>query len=171
MFYSILDTVILNISTRFEAAKNIVDIFSVLWRFLSLEDIEIEEQANCLQNHYVAINSQFKEEIKHLKSIFSANFLDTEVAPLSLLNKIHKLKLDSLSALGLFCTLPVTVAQAERSFSYLSRIKNVLRSTMGQERLSALGILAMESRLARNCDFSKIIENFASAKCRKAPLK
>lgn len=99
MFYSILDTVILNISTRFEAAKNIVDIFSVLWRFLSLEDIEIEEQANCLQNHYVAINSQFKEEIKHLKSIFSANFLDTEVAPLSLLNKIHKLKLDSLSAL------------------------------------------------------------------------
>ena len=49
--------------------------------------------------------------------------------------------------LRIFCTLPVTVAQAERSFSTLARVKNVVRSTMCQERLTSLGMLAVQGRL------------------------
>ena len=45
----------------------------------------------------------------------------------------------------LFLTLPVTVATAERSFSKLKLIKNYLRSTMGQERLSGLAMLSIEN--------------------------
>ncbi|KAG5266313.1 hypothetical protein AALO_G00229580, partial [Alosa alosa] len=41
----------------------------------------------------------------------------------------------------LFLTLPVTVATSERSFSKLKTIKNHLRSTVGQERLSGFAIL------------------------------
>ena len=58
--------------------------------------------------------------------------------------------------LRIFLTLPVTVAQAERSFSALARVKNVLRSTMCQSRLSSLGTLAMEPVLCRNIDFDDI---------------
>jgi len=72
--------------------------------------------------------------------------------------------------LRIFCTLPVTVAQAERSFSTLARVKNVLRSTMCQDRLNSLGILAVEARLARTVDFYNIIELFASGKARKVSL-
>jgi hAT family C-terminal dimerisation region len=83
------------------------------------------------------------------------------------------LKLDALFpnifvVLRIFCTLPVTVAQAERSFSTLARVKNVLRSTMCQDRLTSLGTLAVEGPLARKLDFDAVIELFASKKARKA---
>ena len=41
------------------------------------------------------------------------------------------------------CTLPITSAEAERSFSLLRRIKTYARSTMTEERLSDLAIIAM----------------------------
>ena len=72
--------------------------------------------------------------------------------------------------LSIFCTLPVTVAQAERSFSTLAQVKNVLRLTMCQERLTSLGMLAVEGRLARTIDYNSTIELFASRKARKVLL-
>jgi len=39
-----------------------------------------------------------------------------------------------------------------------------------QTRLSSLGTLALEARLARTVDFDSIIELFASRKARKAPV-
>jgi len=91
------------------------------------------------------------------------------------LNSLHTLKLDVLFPniiviLWIFCTLSVTVAQAERSFSTLAWVKNVLRSTMCQDRLNSLGILAVEARLARTVDFHSITELFASGKARKVSL-
>jgi len=43
--------------------------------------------------------------------------------------------------LRVFLTMPVSVAEAERSFSVMKRIKNYLRSTMCQERLNELATL------------------------------
>ena len=74
-------------------------------------------------------------------------------------------------ALRSFCTIPVSVAQGERSFSLLARIKNVLRSTMCQGSLSSLGVLALESSLARKLNFNELIFYFANQKARKAHLK
>ena len=70
-------------------------------------------------------------------------------------------------AFRIYCTLPVTVAEAERSFSVLKRIKNYLRSTMCQMRLTSLGTLAVESELAKQLDFNELIETFANKKARK----
>ena len=41
------------------------------------------------------------------------------------------------------CTLPVTSAKAECSFSLLRRLKNYMRSTMSEERMGDLGVIAM----------------------------
>ena len=68
-------------------------------------------------------------------------------------------------SLRLFCTLAVTVAEAERSFSKLKLVKNSLRSSMGQERLQAL--LSIEHKLAKTVDFSDIIHDFAQKKLEK----
>ena len=40
----------------------------------------------------------------------------------------------------IFCTIPITSCSAEGLFFYLRHLKNYLRSTMGQERLSTLEI-------------------------------
>uniref|UniRef100_T1FZZ5 HAT C-terminal dimerisation domain-containing protein n=1 Tax=Helobdella robusta TaxID=6412 RepID=T1FZZ5_HELRO len=70
-------------------------------------------------------------------------------------------------ALRIFCTIPVTVAEAERTFSKLKQIKSVQRSTMKQERLNGLATLAIEHDLAKLLNFDDVINNFALAKSRR----
>ena len=53
-------------------------------------------------------------------------------------------------ALRIFLTLPVTVASCELSFSKLKLLKNYLRSSMDQERLTNLAILSIENPLAKS---------------------
>ena len=70
----------------------------------------------------------------------------------------------------LFLTFCVSVASCERSFSKLCIIKDYLRSTMGQERLSGLAILSIKSEFARIIDFDDIINDFAVLEARKVAL-
>jgi hypothetical protein len=62
----------------------------------------------------------------------------------------------------------VANASGERSFSYLKRIKNEQRTTMSQDRLSALSVLAIETELVQQPDFNDIIATFAQKNLKKA---
>jgi hypothetical protein len=64
-------------------------------------------------------------------------------------------------------TIPVTVASAERSFSKLKIIKNYLRSTMSQIRLSSFSIISIEKKIAKEINTSDIISTLANKKSRK----
>jgi hypothetical protein len=70
-------------------------------------------------------------------------------------------------------TVPVTVASAERSFSKLKLLKNLLllslylRSTMSQERLNGLATLCIEKKLLDGIDINIIINDFASRNVRR----
>lgn len=63
--------------------------------------------------------------------------------------------------------MPVTVASGERSFSKLKIIKNYLRSTMSQERLSNLSIISIENQIAGELEISDILDQFAIKNARK----
>ncbi len=60
--------------------------------------------------------------------------------------------------LKVLCTLPISVASAERSFSCLRRLKTYLRNTMGEERLSALALLNVHNNI--NIDVDEVISEF-----------
>lgn len=66
-----------------------------------------------------------------------------------------------------FLTLPVTTASAESNLSKLKIIKNYLRTTMGQERLSNLSLISIESELLELIPQKDIIQKFAAAKARQ----
>ena len=97
--------------------------------------------------------------------------------PLELLNAIHAKQLEPIFinvciALRIFSTIPVSVASAERAFNQLYLLGNVLktwqRSSMTQERLNSLGVLAIEHRLSSSLDLSDvIIVKFSMIKARK----
>jgi hypothetical protein len=61
----------------------------------------------------------------------------------------------------ILCTLPVSVATAERSFSTLRRLKTWTRSTMSEERLSGLALMHIHRDISLNCD--DIISIFANS--------
>ena len=68
-------------------------------------------------------------------------------------------------------TISVSVASCERSFSKLRLIKDYLRSTINQDRLSNLAILSIEYDLAKEINFNDEISIFAELKARKKNFK
>ena len=56
-------------------------------------------------------------------------------------------------------TMPVSSASSERSFSAMRRVKNCLRATMGDERLSNLSLLHIHR--TRNLSVEDVINKFA----------
>ena len=73
-------------------------------------------------------------------------------------------------ATSLFLCLMVTDCSEELLFSQLKRMKNELRTTMLQQRLSNLSIMSIKSNILKKMDFEVIAENFAQQKSRKKPL-
>ncbi|ESN96798.1 hypothetical protein HELRODRAFT_92768 [Helobdella robusta] len=73
--------------------------------------------------------------------------------------------------LRIYLTLPVSNASGERSFSVMGRIKNFLRSTLGQQILNSLSLLYIEKELLNNSiNYDKLIDEFAELKVRKKAI-
>ena len=73
-------------------------------------------------------------------------------------------------ALRIYLCMMVSNCSGERSFSKLKRIKNGLRSTMVQERLSNLSLMSIEHEILNAVDFEELIEAFAANKARRKAI-
>jgi hypothetical protein len=73
-------------------------------------------------------------------------------------------------AYRILLTIPVTIASAKRSFSKLKLLKSYLRSTMTQERLNDLVMIALESDILLKINYESIIENFISRNTQRMML-
>ena len=71
------------------------------------------------------------------------------------------------TAILILLTLSSSVVSCERSFSKLKLIKNHLRSTMAQERLSSMSLMSVQSTILDAADMNDIIDSFAAKKERK----
>ena len=70
--------------------------------------------------------------------------------------------------LQIMCTLPVTSCSSERSFSALKQIKTSLRSSMGNERLTALTLLYIHRDV--EIDIEEVIVEFGRRYPRRMKL-
>jgi len=61
------------------------------------------------------------------------------------------------------CTIGISTATCENSFSALTRVLNPRRRSMTHQRKSELVRLAFEKKLARNLDLDKFITKFKSS--------
>uniref|UniRef100_A0A452GQH4 DUF4371 domain-containing protein n=1 Tax=Gopherus agassizii TaxID=38772 RepID=A0A452GQH4_9SAUR len=68
-------------------------------------------------------------------------------------NSLQEIYPNLCICIRILLTTPVTVAGAERSFSRMKLIKNILRSTMTDDRLSALAVISIENKIARSLDY------------------
>lgn len=117
------------------------------------------------------ISSDFTRQVLSIKEILtdSLSKIKTikELAKYILENDLGSLYKDVLTACVIFTSLPVTVASAERSFSKLKIIKNYLRNSMAQERLTNISILNIEHNRTQDLNINQVIDNFANKKTRK----
>lgn len=123
--------------------------------FLDLDSTNLLKYATQLQEKYesdinesfgiqlILFQKVFKEEIKQLHTIkYLAELIIVKYSDMT--SSFSEV----VSVLILYLTLPVTVAKAERSFSKLKIIKNFLRTSMTQDRLSSLALLSIEAEEA-----------------------
>ena len=175
--YRALDFILYDLKTRFEATNSLTELFSPILKFNSLEESDLKCKATKLVSTYKNdLSVNFCDEILHLKHISNTVFQvlpNSQNNPLQLLNSIYEKQLEPVFmnvciALRIFCTIPVTVASAERAFSKLGNVlKTWQRSSMSQERLNSLAVLAIEHRLASSIDFRDVIDTFSMMKARK----
>lgn len=172
-FNVVVDAATSAIQERFSTLEIVGNKFGVLTNFTTLTDEELAEQCEELgttlhfEGHSDLDSGELVKEIK--------NFPDLPSTNMSLLDTItfmHDKDLSEIypnfwTALRIALTLPVTVAQAERSFSKLKLIKTYLRSTMSQERLTGLAVISVNHSLAEQISYDDVIDDFASRKARK----
>ncbi|XP_065658256.1 zinc finger MYM-type protein 1-like [Hydra vulgaris] len=178
----VFDSILTQIEWRFEAMSAVSSDFDFLsGHSLSKSSVdELKTKAKNLLKIYKADldSSDFQSETASFKYQAAAMMENFEKSsPMDILQLIHKYSLtdaypNTAIAIRIFLTLPVTVATCERSFSKLKTIKNYLRSTMGQERLSCLAVVSIEHEVANALDFDDVISDFikASKKARKVTL-
>ena len=162
VFLPMMDILFFQLINRFEGMKSMVTSYQVLEpNFLSnVSHLDLEVEARKFSNKFsdnvsplfpsqmLSIKTSFREEISHLKSAKKmASFLIVENASLATTYP------DVCTAYMRYTTVPVTVAKVERSFSKLKLIKNFLRSSMSQVRLSGLALLSIENERAKNFRF------------------
>ena len=99
--------------------------------------------------------SCFKSLTEFLQLINSINLVTTFCE----ISKLPKILVTTL----------MTTSESERCFSTLKRIKSFLRSTMNNERLGALAMLSIESKLVSEIkDFNeKVMDHFSTSKIRR----
>jgi len=71
----------------------------------------------------------------------------------------------------MFLSTAVANCTGELAFSVLKRVKNYLLSSMSEERLNALALLNIESKLLNSIDLNDLINYFCSKKNKEKSVK
>ncbi|XP_077341212.1 zinc finger MYM-type protein 1-like [Lithobates pipiens] len=177
--FKCLDRFYQELEIRTKAIENILSMFAVIQPNTLVVATEKD-----LQNYTSKLTEVFDEfsnediyvEIERLRRHLEAAKISIEEAKkwtvLQFLQFIIKWDFcDSLPNLSLcfrfLLTLCVSIASCERSFSKLKLIKNYLRSTMSETRLTNLAILSIEHEYAKTINFDAVIDEFAELKARR----
>lgn len=174
------DKILTEIRTRVESAKNLNENFAFLsghaFVNMSTEDLQ-KNRADLARKYSRDLNAiDFCQELAVFKKQAPLVIgISEKTSAFDLLQHMCKHDLQEAFpnisiALRIYCTLPTTSASCERSFSKLKIIKTYLRSTMSQERLSGLAILAIENKTAYETNFDEVIDSFAERKARRVKL-
>lgn len=173
--YIICDTLLAEIQKRREVYVNVEKRFGFLFKEnLTRNEIMTKIKALILlyENELDIDAESFVDEFIQFQSLTSSTNNSTTITLTDQLEFIRNMKIAHTfpnveTCLHIFLTMPITNCTSERSFSFLKRIKNRLRSSMGQENLDALGILSIESDVTVSIDFDEIIDVFSKQKARK----
>ncbi|KAI4799988.1 hypothetical protein KUCAC02_016526 [Chaenocephalus aceratus] len=155
VYYSFLDSMTEELNRRFKGNKpgsgsptdKIIQSFHPLTvhaKWVSNPDTEAKEAVHILCDFYGEDEDQLQAELKVFHSSFPSENLK-EIFAILRENRGQLIFPAFVKMIQIYATLPVTTAYVERTFSKLKMIKNQLRSLCGQERLSDLLLIAIES--------------------------
>nr|XP_047141057.1 uncharacterized protein LOC101238661 [Hydra vulgaris] len=178
-FNYILDITLNSLNERFTLLETHSKKFQFLYDILKLKDIDdktLESYCSSLEfilsvENKTDINANdLREELRDVSRMLPYSTKPLDVLNYLCQNSLISLYPNTVVALRILLTLPVSVASGERSFSKLKLIKNYLRSSIGQTKLKNLALISIESAMASTLDYTSVINEFAKVKVRRVKL-
>nr|XP_047141266.1 uncharacterized protein LOC101239105 [Hydra vulgaris] len=178
-FNYILDITLNSLNERFTLLETHSKKFQFLYDILKLKDIDDKTLENyCSSLEFILsvknetdINANdLREELRDVSRMLPYSTKPLDVLNYLCQNSLISLYPNTVVALRILLTLPVSVASGERSFSKLKLIKNYLRSSIGQTKLKNLALISIESAMASTLDYTSVINEFAKVKVRRVKL-
>ena len=185
-FLPIIDKLCAALQQHLEAYSDLQERFGFLTEISIKTTTEIKAAAEKLVSSYpkdleVGLESELLQLAHLMKSIPRASYETVsssggakaaKIPELEMYQMIHRHGMVETFAnvenvLRLYLCMPVTNCTGERSFSKMKLIKNYLRNTMQQDRLSSLTLLSIEHEKLRELDYTDVIKQCASQKARK----
>uniref|UniRef100_H3ACH6 TTF-type domain-containing protein n=1 Tax=Latimeria chalumnae TaxID=7897 RepID=H3ACH6_LATCH len=170
-YFCLLDVFSRQLKERFNDFRMVASKFNAL-NPKTFDDKHAEINIDAIKDLALFYNNDINEEdlleeYISFRSVFKNIFSTGTVLPMNevlsflLANDMKKVFPNVCILYQIYMTLPVSSANAERSFSRSKLIKNYLRNSMSEERLSDLALLSIERDLADKLDYEKVIDVFA----------
>lgn len=177
IYFAVLDTLNIELKKRCSAYEPIFERFNFLLNIHdeSVSTKDLIQYAKEFQDFYKEdIEEAFPTECIHFRNyvLNARNEEGLDDGDLNLLKFVQNRHVEDLFpnvciALIIFLSMAITNCSAERSFSYLKRLKNYLRSTLSEGKLDDLAILCIEADFVNSINFDEVINEFANVKSRR----
>ncbi|XP_060852987.1 zinc finger MYM-type protein 1-like isoform X2 [Rhopalosiphum padi] len=171
-YFVILDQLKSELLRRKIAYNNLLKNYYFFFKITKMTAADIRVSAELLRNEYnTDLGTSFPNECIH----FSSYLKTISNLPQSIQDMLVFIRKNNLKdifpyidiALRMLLCTPVSNCSTERSFSALKRIKSYLRSNIGEERLTALAIMNIESDVTTAISYDDIIQEFAQDHARR----
>ncbi|XP_065642688.1 uncharacterized protein LOC136074310 [Hydra vulgaris] len=178
-FNCILDIAINSIEERFNQLNEHCDAFQFLYDIANIKKDfskkSLREKCLNLQKILGTDTSADIDGMELLDELLTlSELIEPKTSPLKVLEFIlrnNNFAPNVSITLRILLTQPVSVASGERSFSRLKLVKDYLKSSMSQNRLTGLSLISIESDMAKKLYFTELLKAFASEKSRKVAGK
>ncbi|XP_058742320.1 uncharacterized protein LOC131614784 [Vicia villosa] len=173
-FLYLVDQAIVSLNKRFEQYQEYESIFGFLFTSHKLQSLDDATLKSCCSNFERVLKHNEQSDIDG-NDLFGELKLLREMLPEEIMKPTDILLFskgsdcfpNTVIAYRILLTIPVTVASAERSFSKLKLLKTYLRSTMSQERLNGLALIAVENDFLETLKYEELLDEFASKSVRR----
>lgn len=172
-FYAVIDNAIAELERRGKVYDEVFQRFEFLFCLDETKEVILEKMKIFQEFYRSEVSDDLFNEYLHFKHFILADNRDPQlVTPSEMLECIVQNKVEStfpnvFIALKLYLVLPISSATGERSFNVLKRIKNFLRTTLGDDKFSRLSLLCIENDLTQNFNNEDLLNEFAALKARK----
>ena len=161
--------------TRIETYDHLQRKFSFLMKLNTMPNWKIEASEKALLQYYPDdLKQSLPEEMIHFSTLITQHHFNSECKEIQMFKFINENEFmhafPNVSVVfRLYLCLMISNCSGERSFSVLKRVKNQLRSSMGQKRLNSLALLCIQNELLEKVDTDDI-KSFALSKSRKCVI-
>lgn len=173
IFIPFIDHFICSLEERFVRHKDILSrIQNILPDIIvTLNEMEIGDSIDVILSQWPDLANTSDSVLRSEALLWQQKWLGLDDRPKSFIDTINicnkSVFPNIYNMLKVCCTIPVTVATAERSFSTLKRLKTYLRNSTGERRLNGLALMSIHRDIG--IDVQEVINKFA-AKHRRIPL-